>query len=380
MRILLAPDSFKDSLSALAVCEAIKAGILAASPNEEVRLFPLADGGEGTVDILHWHLGGEKIGMQVHDPLFRPVGARFFLYPKASGKKIAFVEMAQASGLQLLTAEERNPLKTSTFGTGELVLEAIRRGATELYLTIGGSATNDAGMGMAAAMGWQFLDENGVELRPIGENLGLVAKVQAPSTNLAPSVSLPNIQVLCDVDNPLFGPNGAAHVFAPQKGAGKATVQRLDEGLRQFSKAATQALGHDFAQQKGAGAAGGLGFGAMAFLGAKMAPGADTVMQLTGFEAVAQQMDLIITGEGKLDAQTGSGKLVSSLAKTARKLGVPVGAICGSVEASEAELQAMGLSFAVQLKKTGEPLSKSIAKTAERLHEAAHNVLKTMQL
>lgn len=354
----------------------MSAGILAASPNEEVRLFPLADGGEGTVDILHWHLGGEKIAIQAHDPLFRPVGARFFLFPHQGGGKVAFLEMAQASGLQLLSAEERNPLKTSTFGTGELVLEAIRRGATELYLAIGGSATNDAGMGMAAAMGWRFLDENGVGLRPIGENLGHVAKVQAPSTNLV----LPVVHVLCDVDNPLFGPNGAAQVFAPQKGANKEAVQRLDEGLRHFSELVSLAIGRDFAQQKGAGAAGGLGFGAMAFLGATMAPGADTVMQLTGFEEVATQMDWIITGEGKLDAQTGSGKLVSRLAATARKLGVPVGAICGNIVASEKDLQALGLSFAIQLKKTREPLSRSIAQTAERLREAAYNVLKTMQL
>lgn len=380
MKILLAPDSFKDSLPALAVCEALRAGILAASPNAEVLLFPLADGGEGTVDILHWHLGGEMVTVKVHDPLFRPVEARFLFHPKIGGSRLAFVEMAQASGLELVAETERNPLKTSSFGTGELMREAMRWGAEKLYLTIGGSATNDAGMGMAVALGWQFLDEKGVALAPIGENLSRVAKLVAPIDGWPASQYPVQVQVLCDVDNPLFGPKGAAQVFAPQKGADSASVQILDEGLNHFSQVVCQTIGQDLAQHKGAGAAGGLGFGAMAFLGATMRPGASTILQLTGFEAVAQKMELVITGEGRLDGQTANGKLVGSLAAVASKLGVPVVAICGSVEASAAEVETMGLTSAVQLREMGEPLIESISRTAVRLQQAAYNVLKTMQL
>ncbi|MBK9017486.1 MAG: glycerate kinase [Saprospiraceae bacterium] len=175
MKILIAPDSFKDALPALAVCEAIRRGVVRAMPGADVQIFPLSDGGEGTAEVLNWHLGGELVEVAVSDPLFRPIEAHYFSFGK-----MAFVEMAQASGLQLLRQDERNPLKTSTFGTGELVLDAILRGVSEIYLAIGGSATNDAGMGMAAALGWRFFAKNGTELAPIGENLGKVYRLEPP--------------------------------------------------------------------------------------------------------------------------------------------------------------------------------------------------------
>lgn len=376
MKILIAPDSFKDALPALKVCEAIRRGILAAAPNAEVRLFPLADGGEGTAEVLAWHLGGEMKECEVNDPLFRPVRAQFFLLPKGASDKMAFVEMAQASGLQLLLPTERNPLKTSTFGTGELILEAMRHGATEIYLAIGGSATNDAGTGMAAALGWRFLDELGAELEPVGGNLSRVVSLKPPSHDL----SLPKITVLSDVTNPLFGRTGAAHVFAPQKGADAVAVKSLDDGLRHFSTIIGKWTGWDFSQEKSAGAAGGLGFGALAFLTASIQPGAETLMELLDFEAVASKMDLIVTGEGKLDSQTASGKLLSAVGAVSKKTKVPAIAICGKLEADVDSVSAMGLRLAVELQKPGEPLANSLAKTAERLELAAHNVLKTLLL
>lgn len=292
---------------------------------------------------------------------------------------MAFLEMAQASGLQLLKSEERNPLYTSTFGTGQLILEAIRRGATEIYLAIGGSATNDGGMGMAAALRWRFRDDNGAQLSPIGANLSKVASVSAPAPNVIFNGKNTNFFVLCDVDNPLSGSAGAAQVFAPQKGADPQAAQMLDDGLRHFSMVVAKALGKDFAERKGAGAAGGLGFGAMAFLGANVRSGAETILQLTDFEEVARQADLILTGEGKLDGQTSRGKLLSAVASKAKDLKVPTIAICGVIEASEAAMVALGLKTAIQLKQEGETNASSIAQTAARLESAAYKVLKTMR-
>jgi len=374
MKILIAPDSFKDALPALQVCEAIREGVLRALPRAEVQLFPLADGGEGTAEVLHWHLGRELVAVAASDPLLRPVEAQYF-----SQGKMAVVEMAQASGLQLLRTEERNPLKTSTFGTGELLWSAIMRGATEIYLTIGGSATNDAGMGMAAALGWQFLDENGALLAPIGENLAKVYSILPPKN----PVGIPSgiqFKVLSDVQNPLFGLEGAAFVFGRQKGADAAAIAQLDNGLRHFSEVVASRLGKDFSAIPGAGAAGGLGFGALAFLGAEMLPGALTIFQLVGFDAVVGLADLVITGEGKLDGQTLNGKLVAAVCQKANAAGVPVVAFAGEVTATAAELEAMGLVGAYPLRTLGETVAEAITNTGNSLKKTAYKVLKIMQL
>ncbi|MBI1227432.1 MAG: glycerate kinase [Bacteroidetes bacterium] len=373
MKILIAPDSFKDALPALQVCEAIQQGGLRALPEAQFQVFPLSDGGEGTAQVLAWHLVGELVQVEVKDPLFRPVMAHFFFFQKPDGRKLAFVEMAQASGLQLLASEERNPLKTSTFGTGQLILEALRRGATELYLAIGGSATNDGGMGMATALGWQFLDKNGKELLPIGENLIEVDRIVSPSPGYDECAV--NFSVLCDVTNPLFGPAGAAYVFAQQKGASLDDIEKLDAGLRQLSNVVSQAFEADFSQKYGAGAAGGLGFGAMAFLKAKVRPGAETIMELLDFESAMKDCDLVITGEGKLDGQTLHGKLVAAIGQKAKAFGIPVLALCGVLEANHAEVESLGLANAIQLKIQGEPLANSLSETAIRLSTVTYNYL-----
>ncbi|MCC6726561.1 MAG: glycerate kinase [Saprospiraceae bacterium] len=371
MKVLLAPDSFKDCLTALAVCEAMERGVKRALPSANVQFFPLADGGEGTAEVLAWHLGGELVEVSVNDPLFRPVRANYL-----RAGNLAFVEMAQASGLQRLGVGERNSLKTSTFGTGELIRHAVAHGAEEVCLAIGGSATNDAGMGMAAALGWQFLDENGKELLPIGGNLQSVASVVAP--NKQSEIENLKVVVLCDVNNPLFGPRGAAHVFAEQKGADAAAIERLDKGLWHFSDIFAKQTSGDYALLPGAGAAGGLGFGAMAFLNAQLRSGAERILQLTDFEDFVKQADLILTGEGRLDAQTGHGKLLAAICRTANRNGVPVVAICGSVEATEREVKALGLATAIGIREPGEPLEAAIARSAKALEELAYNVLKPM--
>ncbi len=375
MKILIAPDSFKDALPAPEVCRAIQQGVSSARPDADCTLFPLADGGEGTSEILAWHLKGEMIRLKVAGPLGLPIEAHYFL---AENGRVAFIEMAQASGLQLLRTEERNPLKTSTFGTGELIADAIKKGACKILLGIGGSATNDAGMGMAAALGWRFLSKNGEELRPAGESLEAVDKIIAPSEGVASTKV--EVEVICDVTNPLFGHEGAAHVYARQKGADDAAIVRLDAGLRYFSKKLEAHFGKNFAEIPGSGAAGGLGAGAMAFLGAKLKPGIEAVMELTGFEEVLKNTDLVITGEGKLDGQTLHGKLIHGICKKAAKHGVPVIAFCGTLEATPASIAATGLQAAFSVLRKPANLSEAIASTEEGLQSLAYNVLKIIGL
>lgn len=380
MKILIAPDTFKDALPAIEVCKAIERGLRKANPEVETILFPLADGGEGTSDVIAWHLKGEIVKITVADPLFRPIEAHYFL--SADGTT-AFIEMAQASGLHLLKSEERNPLKTSTFGAGEMLLDAWHRGVKNIYLGIGGSATNDAGMGMAAALGWRFLSKNGEELTPTGENLQKVETIQPPQKIQNSQYLIPNSQfhsVLCDVTNPLFGPNGAACVYARQKGADDAAIAQLDAGLRHFSKKLEQLFGKDFSQTPGAGAAGGMGAGAMAFLGARLLPGIEAVMKLTGFEEVLKNADLVITGEGKLDGQTLHGKLIHGICKKASAYKVPVVAMCGTLEVTPEKISAIGLMAAFSLLKRPGSLSEAIAFTETGLEHLSYNVLKIMNL
>lgn len=372
MQILIAIDSFKDALSAPEACRAVRRGLLLARPEVDCRLFPMADGGEGTAEILAWHLAGDRVGCTVSGPLGRPVGAEYFL---AENGAVAFIEMAGASGLQLLSAGDRDPLKTSTSGTGELVLDAVGRGAKKILLGIGGSATNDAGMGMAAALGWRFLSKKGEALEPVGENLEAVEEIVPPvGAPLAQAV----VEVLCDVTNPLFGPDGAAYVYARQKGADDAAIERLDAGLRHFSKKLEAHFGQNFAQIPGAGAAGGLGAGAMAFLGAALRPGIEVVTELVGFEEVLKHVDLVITGEGKLDGQTLHGKLIHGICKKAAQHGVPVIAFCGTLEAPPEMVSAMGLKAAFSIIRKPQDLAGAIASTGEGLESLAFNVLNTM--
>ncbi|MFQ5448189.1 MAG: glycerate kinase, partial [Saprospiraceae bacterium] len=296
MKILIAADSFKDALPSFEVCRAIERGIGRVMPRAATVVFPMADGGEGTASVLAHHLGGQQVQCTVSDPLFRPVGTEYFL---ASNGSVAFIEMAAASGLQLLKTGERNPLETTTFGTGELVLDAMKRGAKKIILGIGGSATNDAGMGMAAALGWSFLSAGGRELSPIGKNLALVHSIVPPPepgtrTKGARNPKPHNLEVICDVDNPLLGERGAAQVYARQKGADAAAIELLEAGMSHFSKKLANYFGKDFSALPGAGAAGGLGAGAVAFAGATLRPGIDLVMELTEFEKQLDQASLVV--------------------------------------------------------------------------------------
>lgn len=368
-RILIAPDSFKDALPAVEVSQAIARGWQMARPADELVVLPLADGGEGTLEVLTLQSDGHFEKVEVNDPLFRPVEGRLGL---SGDGHTAFVEMAQAAGIQLLARAERNCLYTTTFGVGELILGALERGARRILLGIGSSATNDAGIGMASALGYRFLDERDEELRPVGENLGRIRQIDGSQLRFDPAEL--EVTVLCDVDNPLFGPRGAAHTYARQKGATEEGVLLLDAGLESFSTVLKGHFGRDFSQVPGAGAAGGMGAGALAFLGAMLRPGIQTVMELTGFDARLEQADLVITGEGKVDEQTLYGKLILGITRKAAARQIPVLAFCGTLEATPAQIQAIGLQAAFSLLTRPCTLEEAIAATADQLEQLAFNV------
>jgi glycerate kinase len=360
MNILVACDSFKDALPADAVCSAIARGLKQSHPETRVTEMPLSDGGEGLLDVLGRALDLRWIEMQVADPLGRRVLGRYGL--SADGKT-AVVEMAQASGLQLLTLEERDPRKTSTFGTGELLADAKARGARHILLAIGGSATNDAGIGAAAALGWRFLDENGNDVAPDGGHMKDIARlVPAPAP-------FEKVDVLCDVTNPLHGPRGAAWIYGRQKGGSDAVLAELDDGLKHVADVAKTQLGRDVAEMPGAGAAGGLGYGAVVFMGAELRRGIEVVLDITGFDAAARGADLIITGEGHLDGQSAQGKLIQGLCGRAGT--TPVVALCGKLSATPEQIKLIGLKAAWSINREQRPLAEMLANTAINLESTA---------
>ena len=373
MKILIATDTFKDALPALEVCKTIKNGICLADDKIETILFPLADGGEGTAEILTWHSGGSLVKASFSDPLLRKIEAQYGI--SADGQT-AFIEMAQTAGLQLLSEQERNCMNTSTFGTGEMIRHAIAKGVKKIILGLGGSATNDAGMGMATALGFQFFDENDRELEPIGSNLSKVQRIV--KDEVVKGLEEVEFQVLCDVENPLFGENGAAYIYAPQKGANFEEVKILDEGLRHFASILRIELFAEIEDVKGAGAAGGLGAGAIAFLKAKLVRGIEFVLKATEFEKVLTNSDLVITGEGKIDNQSLDGKLIQGVALISQKHGVPVIAFCGTLEADPEHIKKMGLAAAFSILRKPSSLEESIEHTADGLEKLAFNVIRAI--
>lgn len=329
-QITIAVDSFKGSLSSLEVASAAERGILNVLPHCKVRKISIADGGEGTAQALISTLQGEWREVSAHDPLMRPIMAR---YGVVDGGRTAIIEMASASGLTLLSAKERNPLLTTTYGTGEMIADALRHGARHLLIGIGGSATNDAGMGMLEALGYRFYDADGHVVAGCGARLERVAKIDA--SGAMPELKECLLEVACDVKNPLYGPTGAAHVYAPQKGASPQVVEQLDAGLRNFANVVNPAAAHT----EGAGAAGGLGYALQAVLGARLRAGIEMVLDAIHFDEIIAGSDLVITGEGRIDYQTVMGKAPSGVLRAAQAQGIPVVAIGGSVEECEALLK-----------------------------------------
>jgi glycerate kinase len=373
MKVLIAIDSFKDAADSFTVCEAVKKGWIKSSPHDEVSCFPLADGGEGLIDILKPYLEMDLVSLVVDDALRRKKEAHFLF---SETKKLAVIEVAQAIGLQHLSPAERNPLHTSSYGVGELINYACKLGATDIIIGLGGSSTNDAGMGMAKALGWRFLDDIGKDCEPIGNELIKVFQILPPAKFVGSKVKF---DVLCDVDNPLFGSNGAAFIFAPQKGADISAVKYLDNGLKHFYGICSQINNSVKQNLPGAGAAGGLGYGTSFFLGASLKSGIDLILKYSNIEKFMPETDLVITGEGALDRQTLQGKLIKGVCQMAQKYDKPIIAICGALDLPSEELTVLGLKAAFSIAQGPGSLNDALLNTEKNLALTAFNIAQMLK-
>ncbi len=338
MYFLIAPDKFKGSIDSISLCELLRKEIFLLYPQATIKTFPLADGGDGFAQIIHHYFATEPVLAETLDPIGRPITAT---YQFSKVNETAFIEMASASGLALLKNEERDPIKASTYGTGLLVLDAIKKGAKKIILGIGGSATNDGGIGMAAALGYTFLNQEGQVISPNGEAMNSIFEIKNPAFNIVEGVEF---TVACDVKNPLYGPVGAAFVYSPQKGATPDQVIVLDNGLRNLDKVFQQHFNRSIAQVSGAGAAGGLGAGCMVFLGARLIPGINYVIESIGLEKEIAAATYIITGEGGFDTQSLQGKVVGHIADLARKYHKKIHVICGESLIDDSDYTALGIA------------------------------------
>jgi glycerate kinase len=371
-KIVVASDSFKGSLSSLEVADAAAKAINECIPRCCVEKVEVADGGEGTMEALHRTLGGVKVAVEVCDPLGRAITAS---YVKLADGVTAVLEMAVASGLPLLAPQERNPMKTSTYGTGQLIADALRKGCRKFLIGIGGSATNDAGMGMLEALGVRFLDAEGNLLHGSGESLEKVADIDL--SGVCAGLAESEFIIACDVDAPLYGPKGAACVFAPQKGADAEMVAMLNDGLEHFSSVIRRVTGKDVSDIPGAGAAGGLGGGFVAFLHARLERGIEMVLDAISFDERIRGASLIITGEGRVDFQTLTGKTPYGILKRARRQGIPVVAIGGSVALGEKEASEAGFAGVYAVTPSDMPLEEAMKpETAVRnIYDTVKNIL-----
>jgi glycerate kinase len=373
MKIVIAPDSFKGNLDAMQVARAIERGIRRVLPEAVCVKVPMADGGEGTVQSLVDAAGGRFIRKMVCGPAGRPVRARYGMLADGT---TAVIEMAEASGLPLVRGAARNPLRTTTFGTGELIADALDRGARRILIGIGGSATNDGGAGMAQALGVRFLDERGRPIRGriAGGMLDSIAAIDC--ARIHPELRRARITVACDVDNPLCGPRGAARVFGPQKGATPAMVRRLDANLRKFGGLIRRELGVDILNLRGAGAAGGLGGGLVAFANARLRSGIDIVIEAVGLDAHLRNADLVITGEGRVDFQTAFGKTPAGVAKAARRRRIPVVAIGGGLADDARGVFRHGIDALQSAIARDMPLEQALERAPDYIADAAERALR----
>lgn len=356
MRVVVAPDSFKESLSANNAVAAIASGIRTVDQTATIVCIPMADGGEGTVEALVAATSGKLISVASVDALNRPIES---FYGVLGDGKTAVIEMAAASGLELLAPAERNPLITSTYGTGLLLKAALEAGFREITIGIGGSATNDGGAGMAQALGFKLLDKNGKSIGLGGGSLANLFKIDRSEVH--PLLASVKITIACDVQNPLVGPTGATAVYGPQKGATPEMIGLLEHGMTHYSRILQQEFGVNYSKTPGDGAAGGLGAGLMTFCGAQMRSGFELISELTDLEKQISRADLVFTGEGKIDSQTAYGKTISGIARLCKKHRVPLIALAGIVSGDLSELYEQGLTSAFAI--ANRPMSLEESKT-----------------
>lgn len=359
MKVVIAIDSLKGSLSSMEAGTAIKDGILAAKPDAEVIVKPLADGGEGTTDALIEGMNGERIDLTVTGPMHTPVDA-YYGYLKDTNT--AVMEMASAAGITLVPDSEKNPLLATSYGVGEMINDAIQRGCRNFIIGIGGSVTNDGGIGMLKALGVRFLDENGEDAGEGGQALAKVARIDVSGMN--PLLKECHIQVACDVNNPLCGENGSTYVYGPQKGVTEDMKKTLDEAMAHFARVTSETLENDYMNTPGAGAAGGLGYAFLAYTGAALTPGIELILDAIGLEEELSGADVVVTGEGRLDFQTAMGKAPVGVARLAKKYNAKVIAFAGSVtkEATACNKEGIDAFF---------PILRSVCTLAEAMDPVA---------
>jgi glycerate kinase len=369
MKILIAPDKFKGTLSAREVADSIAAGLREVLPDATIDIEPVADGGEGTAEVISQALHASWVKCKAHDPLGREIDAG---YGWIENRKLAVMEMSEAAGMRLLTEKERDPLRATTFGVGEMILTAQRRGAADIILGLGGSATNDGGFGMARALGFRFFtNKRARELRSAVGELSKLEQIDQPRKR-----PLPRILAVADVRNPLLGKNGATRIFGPQKGVTPGEIEKLERALAKLAEVVVKQFGFDRRNEPGAGAAGGLGFGLLSFCGATIRPGFDVVADSIDLEAKMKDVDLVITGEGSLDRQTLEGKTPAGVARLARKLGKRVFAMVGrATEDREARELFDGV---YQNARAGMGQEENMKKAADLLRENARELAKTL--
>ncbi len=374
MKLLFAPDSFKGSIPSARAIELLTAAARKIFPDCQIVSLPMADGGEGTVDALAGALHGHYESCTVTGPLGDPVQAQYAMAPG----NIAIIEMASASGLPLVPPERRNPLMTTTYGTGQLIQDALQKGARKILLSIGGSATNDGGMGVFAALGARFLDTDGNLLEPIGENLKHVSDIDL--SGLMPEIKEADITILCDVNNPLTGPNGSAYVYGPQKGASPEIAEELDTGMKHYAKILKNMTGTDYSCMAGAGAAGGFPVPFLAFTRAKIAPGIETVFSILNFEEALDGVDLVVTGEGRVDEQSAYGKVLSGVGRYCKKEQIPAVAITGCMGQGAEAVYSCGIDSVFPIVNAPMPLEQAMTQGETLFADAAERMFRLIRI
>jgi glycerate kinase len=375
MKIVIAPDSFKESLTAMAVASEIEAGFREFFPDAQYVKLPVADGGEGTVQAMIDASGGRRVELQVTGPLGEPVSAFYGLMGDGA---TAVIEMAAASGLELVPPARRNPLHTTSYGTGQLILNALDAGARRFVLGVGGSATNDGGAGMLQALGGRLLDAAGAELNAGGGALAALARIDLSALDARIKDSV--FDIACDVTNPLVGERGASAIFGPQKGATPEMVEQLDANLRHYAAIIARDLDQHVAEIAGAGAGGGIGAGMMVFLGGRLRPGSEIVTAAVGLDAAVVDADLVITGEGRIDGQTIHGKTPIGVAKVAQRHGKPVIAIAGGLATGAAAVHAHGIDAVFGAVSRPCTVEEALAGAAVNVRSAARNIAAVLSL
>ncbi len=373
MKILLIPDSFKDSISATSIIEELSSGFTEVDPSIEIETCIASDGGEGFLSFIQRYVDTDTILMSTVDPLGRDIEA---MYAFAKAYKTAYIELAKASGLELLSMEERNPLHTSTYGTGLQIKDAIERGAEKIYVGLGGSATNDGGAGMAAALGYEFIDKNKNKINPTGKTLETLDAIVLPK-----DIKFPKIYAINDVDNPLTGINGASFIYAKQKGATSEDIVDLEANMERLLICVKNDLGKNNFLQPGAGAAGGSGFGLTTFFNADFISGVSFLTEISGIESLmaTKELDCIITGEGSIDTQTMNGKLVKGITQKAKGYAIPVYAICGINQLESEETEKMGLKHVFSIMEIAQSKKDSFINAPLYIKELSKKLYKVIK-